>query len=148
VRRSLESPAFVEGWAHYTEELFAEECFRDGDPLYVIGMAVEALLRVTRLACSIGLHTGAMRVEEAAARFEADAFLRGTAALGEARRGTVEPTYGRYTLGKLEIQRVRGRARERWGRGYTHRRFHDALLALGMPPIGLLERALLGDLSQ
>jgi hypothetical protein len=148
VRRSLESPAFVEGWAHYAEELFAEERFRDGDPLYVIGMAVEALLRVTRLACSIGLHTGAMRVEDAAARFEADAFLRGTAALGEARRGTVEPTYGRYTLGKLEIQRVRGRARERWGRGYTHRRFHDALLGLGMPPIGLLERALLGDLSR
>jgi uncharacterized protein (DUF885 family) len=147
VRRSLESPAFVEGWAHYTEELYAEERFRSGDPLYVIGMAVEALLRVTRLACSIGIHTGAMTVEEAAARFESDAFLRGSAARGEALRGAVEPTYGRYTLGKLEIQRVRNLARSAWGADYTHRRFHDALLGLGMPPVGLLARAVVGDLS-
>ncbi len=147
VRRSLESPAFVEGWAHYMEELYAEEQFRSGDPLYVIGMAVEALLRVTRLACSIGIHTGGMTVKEAAARFESDAFLRGSAAQGEALRGTVEPTYGRYALGKLEIQRVRSLARSTWGADYTHRRFHDALLGLGMPPVGLLARAVVGDLS-
>ncbi|MEU5427052.1 DUF885 family protein [Streptomyces olivoreticuli] len=147
VRRSLESPGFVEGWAHYTEELYAEEGFRADDPRYVIGMAVEALLRVTRLACSIGLHTGAMTVDEATARFESDAFLRGRAARGEALRGTVESTYGRYTLGKMAIRQVRGRARDSWGRRYTHRRFHDALLALGMPPLGLLERAVVGDLA-
>jgi hypothetical protein len=148
VRRSLASPAFIEGWAHYSEELYAEELFRAGDPLYVIGMCVEALLRVTRLACSIGLHTGGMTVADAAARFEAVAFLRGTAAVGEARRGTYDPTYGRYTLGKLEIRRVREQTRQAWGAGYTHRRFHDALLALGMPPTGLLERALVGDLAR
>jgi Bacterial protein of unknown function (DUF885) len=147
VRRSLASLAFVEGWAHYAEELYVEERFRAGDPLYAIGMCVEALLRVTRLACSIGLHTGGMSVEDAAARFEAVAFLRGTAAVGEARRGTYDPTYGRYTLGKLEIRRVRERARETWRDGYTHRRFHDALLALGIPPVGLLERAVVGDLA-
>jgi hypothetical protein len=147
VRRSLASLAFIEGWAHYSEELYAEQRFRDGDPRYVIGMCVEALLRVTRLACSIGLHTGGMTVADATARFEADTFLRGTAAAGEARRGTYDPTYGRYTLGKLEIRRVRERARETWQDGYTHRRFHDALLALGMPPIGLLERAVTGDLA-
>jgi uncharacterized protein (DUF885 family) len=110
-------------------------------------MCVEALLRVTRLACSIGLHTGGMTVADATARFEADAFLRGTAAAGEARRGTYDPTYGRYTLGKLEIRRVRELARDTWQGGYTHRRFHDALLTLGMPPIGLLERAVIGDLA-
>lgn len=147
VRRSLASPAFIEGWAHYTEELYAEQHFRAADPLYVIGMCVEALLRVTRLACSIGLHTGGMTVADATARFEADAFLRGTAAAGEARRGTYDPTYGRYTLGKLEIRRARERANEAWQGGYTHRRFHDALLALGMPPIGLLERAVVGELA-
>ncbi|WP_369171304.1 DUF885 family protein [Streptomyces sp. R28] len=141
VRRSLESPAFVEGWAHYAEELFAEEGFRAADPRYVIGMTLEALLRVTRLACSIGLHTGAMTVKEATARFEADAFLRGKAAEAEALRGAVEPTYGRYTLGKTEILRTRAVARRTWGDTYTHRRFHDSLLALGMPPIGLLGRA-------
>ncbi|HEX5120183.1 MAG TPA: DUF885 family protein [Pseudonocardiaceae bacterium] len=147
VRRSLSSAAFVEGWAHYSEELFAEQQFRSGDPRYVIGMCVEALLRATRLYCSIGLHTGGMSVEDAAARFAAVSFLRGTAALGEARRGTYDPTYGRYTLGKLEIGRVRQRAMEVWQAGYSHRRFHDALLGLGMPPIGLLERAMVGDLA-
>jgi hypothetical protein len=147
VRRSLSSAAFVEGWAHYAEELYAEEQFRAGDPLYVIGMCVEALLRATRLACSIGLHTGGMTVEDATARFEDAAFLRGTAARGEARRGTYDPTYGRYTLGKLEIRRVRELAGATWQGDYTHRRFHDSLLALGMPPIGLLERAVLGDLA-
>jgi hypothetical protein len=147
VRRSLSSAAFVEGWAHYSEELYAEELFRAGDPLYVIGMCVEALLRATRLACSVGLHTGGMTVADATARFEEVAFLRGTAAIGEARRGTYDPTYGRYTLGKLEIRRVRERARQVWADGYTHRRFHDALLGLGMPPTGLLERAVVGDLA-
>jgi hypothetical protein len=146
-RRSLSSAAFIEGWAHYVEELYAEELFRAGDPLYVIGMCVEALLRATRLACSIGLHTGGMTVADATARFEEVAFLRGTAAIGEARRGTYDPTYGRYTLGKLEIRRVRERAREVWAGDYTHRRFHDALLSLGMPPTGLLERAVVGDLA-
>jgi uncharacterized protein (DUF885 family) len=110
-------------------------------------MCVEALLRATRLACSIGLHTEAMSVADAAARFEDAAFLRGTAALGEARRGTHDPTYGRYTLGKLEIRRVRELARQSWPDDYSHRRFHDAMLALGMPPVGLLERAIIGDLS-
>jgi hypothetical protein len=148
VRRSVSSYAFVEGWAHYSEELYAEQQFRSGDPRYVIGMCVEALLRATRLYCSIGLHTGGMSVDDATARFEAVAFLRGTAARGEARRGTYDPTYGRYTLGKLEINRVRQLAMDTWQADYTHRRFHDALLALGMPPIGLLERAILGDLAQ
>jgi hypothetical protein len=147
VRRSLTSEAFVEGWAHYSEELYAEERFRDGDPRYVIGMCVEALLRTTRLYCSVGLHTGGLSVEDATALFHDVAFLRGTAAVGEARRGTYDPTYGRYTVGKLEIRRVRERARQTWGADYTHRRFHDALLALGMPPIGLLDRAIVGDLS-
>ncbi|MGQ4485705.1 DUF885 domain-containing protein [Streptomyces sp. 372A] len=147
VRRSLESPAFVEGWAHYAEELYAEEGFRDHDPRYVVGTALEALLRVTRLTCAIGLHTGALTTEEATARFEADAFLRGRSARAEALRGAVEPTYGRYTLGKSEILRVRALARTGWGHRYTHRRFHDALLSLGMPPIGLLERAVVGDLA-
>ncbi|HEX3588177.1 MAG TPA: DUF885 family protein [Pseudonocardiaceae bacterium] len=147
VRRSLSSQAFVEGWAHYSEELYAEQQFRSGDPRYVIGMCVEALLRATRLYCSIGLHTGGMSVEDATARFETVAFLRGTAAVGEARRGTYDPTYGRYTLGKVEIGRVRQLAMDAWQSGYTHRRFHDALLALGMPPIGLLERAVVGDLA-
>ena len=104
-RRLFGSNAFIEGWAHYVEEVAIEEGFHADDPRYVIGVAIEALLRVTRLACAIGLHAGGMTVAEAARRFEQDAFLAGPAALSEARRGTFDPTYGRYTWGKLEILR-------------------------------------------
>jgi hypothetical protein len=81
-------------------------------------------------------------VEDAAARFEADAFLYGSAARAEAARATFDPTYGRYTWGKLEILRLREEARRRWRSGYSHARFHAALLALGSPPLGLMAGAL------
>ena len=135
------SGTFIEGWAHYVEEAAAEEGFRDGDPLYVVGMCLEALVRVTRLACSIGLHTGEMTVEQAASRFSQDAFLGGSAARSEARRGTFDVGYGRYTLGKLAMLDLRDQARSAWGAGYSTSRFHTAVLNLGAPPIGLLGTA-------
>jgi len=143
-RRLFGSDAFVEGWAHYVEEVAIEEGFHADDPRYVIGVSVEALLRVTRLACAIGLHTDGMTVAEAARRFETDAFLAGQAALSEARRGTFDPTYGRYTWGKLEILDLRERARREWGAGFDLPRFHAAMLELGAPPLGLLPYALEG----
>jgi uncharacterized protein (DUF885 family) len=99
-------------------------------------------VRVTRLASAIGIHTGAMTVEDAAARFEADAFLGGSAALSEARRATFDPTYGRYTWGKLAIRDARDAARQQWGAEYSHTRFHQALFDLGAPPLGLIGTAL------
>jgi len=142
VRRILTSPAFVEGWAHYIEELSLDLGFRDGDSRFAVGVAIEGLVRVTRLACAIGIHTGAMTVAEAAARFENDAFLAGPAALSEARRATFDPTYGRYTWGKLAIRALHHKARESWGDAYSHRRFHAAMFDLGAPPLGLLATAL------
>jgi Bacterial protein of unknown function (DUF885) len=138
VRRTLQSLAFVEGWAHYTEELCIEEGYRSGDARFAAGVALEALQRVTRLAVSIGTHAGTMTVAEGAARFEADAFCYGPAARTEAARATFDPTYGRYTWGKLEILRLREQARARWGPAYSHARFHDELLKLGSPPLGLM----------
>jgi uncharacterized protein (DUF885 family) len=142
VRRTLQSESFIEGWAHYAEELALAEGFRAGDPRYAAGVALEALVRATRLICSIGLHSGAMSVADATRRFEADSFLAGPAALSEARRGTFDPTYGRYTWGKLEILRLRERARQKWGSGFSLSRFHRALLDLGSPPLGLMDTAL------
>jgi len=142
VRRILLSPAFVEGWAHYVEELCLDLGFRADDPRFAVGVAIEALVRVTRLASAIGVHTGAMTVADAAARFEADAFLSGPAALSEARRATFDPTYGRYTWGKLAIRDTREAAKHRWGAGYSHPRFHKALFDLGAPPLGLLGAAI------
>ena len=142
VRRILHSEAFAEGWAHYVEELCVEEGFLADDPRFEIGVWLEALVRVTRLACAIGVHTGAMTVEDGARRFEADTHLTGSAARAEAGRALFDPTYGRYTHGKLEILRLRERAREAWGADYSHQRFHRALLDLGSPPIGLIAAAL------
>lgn len=138
VRKSLHSEAFIEGWAHYCEEMALEEGFRDGDAHYAAGVAIEGLVRVTRLAMAIALHTGAATVEEAAAEFTRHAFLQGPAALSEARRGTFDPTYGRYTWGKLEILRLREQARQAWGAQFSLPRFHRELLALGSPPLGLM----------
>jgi hypothetical protein len=142
VRQTLHSSAFIEGWAHYGEELCVEEGFGGDDPRIPIGIWLEALVRVTRLACAIGVHTAGMTIEEAARRFETDTHLAGPAALSEARRATFDPTYGRYTWGKLEILRLRERARKNWGAGFTLQRFHKAMLDLGSPPLGLLGTAL------
>jgi len=142
VRRLLHSEAFVEGWAHYAEELCVEEGFCADDPRFEIGVWLEALVRVTRLACAIGVHTAGMTVEEGARRFASDTHLSGPAALSEARRATFDPTYGRYTWGKLVIMELRDQARQQWGAGFTLQRFHAAMLALGSPPLGLLGTAI------
>ncbi len=141
VRRVLHSAAFVEGWAHYAEELCVEEGFCSADPRFAIGVWLEALVRVTRLACAIGVHAAGMTVEEGARRFEADTQLSGPAARSEARRATFDPGYGRYTWGKLVIMDLRERARKDWAAGFTLRRFHAALMDLGAPPLGLLGTA-------
>jgi hypothetical protein len=141
VRRTVHSTAFIEGWAHYAEELCVEEGFGADDPRIAIGVWLEALIRVTRLACAIGVHTAGMTVEQAARRFETDTHLYGPAALSEARRATFDPTYGRYTWGKLEILKLREQARKEWGADFTLPRFHRALLSLGSPSLGLLGAA-------
>ncbi|HTT50415.1 MAG TPA: DUF885 family protein [Streptosporangiaceae bacterium] len=142
VRRTLHSAAFLEGWAHYAEELCVEEGFRGDDPRFAIGVWLEALVRVTRLACAIGVHTAGMTVEEGTRRFAADTHVTGPAALSEARRATFDPTYGRYTWGKLLILDLREQARMQWGAGFSLLRFHTALLGLGSPPLGLIGTAL------
>ncbi|WP_424890143.1 DUF885 family protein [Streptomyces sp. XH2] len=142
VRRTLHSDAFIEGWAHYCEELALEQGFRDGDPRVAVAVAQDGLRRVTRFACAIGLHTGAMTLTDAAARFTEDVSLAGPAALHEAERGLFDPTYGRYTWGKFAILDLREQARQRWGSAFTLRRFHSALFDLGAPPLGLLHTAL------
>lgn len=142
VRRALHGEAFIEGWAHYTEELMLEEGFRSHDSRFALGVALEALVRVTRLQVSLGVHGGSMTVEDAARLFTANAFFDGPAARAEAERAAYDPTYGRYTWGKLALLDLREEARRRWGAGYSHLRFHTAVLALGSPPLGLLEHAL------
>ncbi|MGD0084618.1 MAG: DUF885 family protein [Acidimicrobiales bacterium] len=142
VRRSLCSGAFVEGWAHYGEELMVEAGFHAADPRFALGVCIEALVRVTRLAAALGVHRGTMTVDEATRRFETDAFLFGPAARSEATRATYDPTYGRYTWGKLEIMALRDEAIATWGNRFSLRRFHEALLELGAPALGTMGDAI------
>ncbi|MDI2124832.1 DUF885 family protein [Yinghuangia seranimata] len=142
VRRTLHSDAFIEGWAHYCEELALEQGFRGGGPRVAVAVAQDALRRVTRFACAIGLHTGSMTLADATARFVDDVSLSGPAAVHEAERGLFDPTYGRYTWGKFAVVDLREQAMKRWGSGFTLRRFHTAMFDLGAPPLGLLQTAL------
>jgi hypothetical protein len=141
VRRTLIGSGFAEGWAHYGEELMLEEGFHADDVRFQIGVALEALVRVTRLACAIGLHTGALDVDAATRKFMTDALVPEATARSEARRGTFDPTYGIYTWGKWLILDAREQARKEWGSEFSLRRFHDALLSLGSPPLGLMSTA-------
>ncbi len=141
-RRTLWSELFFEGWAHYCEELCLEEGFRAGDPLFQAGVAVEALVRLTRLENAIGIHTGALTVSEGARLFQEQAFIDGPAAAAEARRGLFEPTYVRYAFGKFLVRGLREQARRSWGPAFSVQRFHAELLGLGSPPLGVVPSAL------
>lgn len=141
-RRTLLSEAFIEGWAVYAEELALKEGFRGGDPRFTAGVALSALERATRMACVIGLHTGAMTEDEVARRFAEHAFFSGPAARQAVARCTYEPTWVRYTWGKLAIRDLRERARAAWGSEFSLVRFHARLLGLGAPPLGLMDAVL------
>lgn len=141
-RRVLLSQTFIEGWAHYAEEMLVDLGFRASDPRFRIGVYIEALIRVTRLSAAIGLHTGAMSLDDATELFRTDALLATGAAAAEARRGLFEPNYGRYAWGKLAIRDVAAKARAAWGEDFTLGRLHRELLALGSPPLGLLDQGL------
>ncbi|ADD43822.1 DUF885 family protein [Stackebrandtia nassauensis] len=138
VRKTLNSTAFTEGWAHYIEQLALEEGYADGDPRFAASVARDALLRVTRLACVIGLQTGTMSLADAEDRYRRDTFCGPDTARAAVGRVLRDPTTMAYTWGKLAILDLRETAKQRWGNDFSLRRFHTALLDLGAPPIGLI----------
>ncbi len=143
--RAFVSYAFAEGWAHYTEELMLEAGLRDASPEVRVGQLSNALLRNARFIASIGLHTHGWSVEEAQTFFTDEAFQSEGMAIQQAARGTYDPAYINYTLGKLLIRQLREDwTAERGGRE-AWKAFHDAFLALGGPPIPLARQKLLGE---
>jgi uncharacterized protein (DUF885 family) len=137
--------AFAEGWAHYAEEMMWEEGLR-GDPETHIGQLTNALLRDVRLLSSIGLHTQGMTVEQSETMFRELAFQDAGNARQQAARGTYDPAYLNYTLGKLMIRKLRADWTASRGGGKAWKTFHDAFLSYGGPPIPLVRRAMLpGD---
>lgn len=143
-RRLLSSPSFVEGWAHYDEQMIVDEGWGGGDPRVRLAQLGAALLRECRYVVGVKEHTQGMTVAQATEFFMRNAFMAHEPAYHEALRGTQDATYGYYTLGKLEILKLRADMKAKMGGAFTLQRFHDALLAHGDPPIPLLRPLLLG----
>ncbi len=143
VTKAFGSYAFTEGWAHYCEQMMWETVCPD-DLWARLGQLSEALLRDVRFVCALGLHTAGMTVEEATRRFVEDAFLEPAPAEEEAVRGTYDPQYLNYTLGKLMVLKLREDVRAREGDRFDLRAFHDRLLSFGTPPVPVVRRLILG----
>jgi uncharacterized protein (DUF885 family) len=137
-RKVYLSPSFVEGWAHYAEQLAIEQGLRRESHSAEIAQIHDALLRDCRLLVSVGLHTQGMELAQATQLFERQAHFERLPAEREAIRGTFNPEYFCYTLGKLAILNSRGRFLQSRFAGNL-RQFHDTLLGFGCPPIGLLD---------
>jgi uncharacterized protein (DUF885 family) len=147
VRKStLFAPAsFVEGWAHYCEHMMMESGFRRGDATLRLGQLAEALVRLARFVVGIRLHCEDLSVEQGMRFFRDEAFLEEATARREAERGTFDPTYLVYSVGKLMMLKLRRDYKEQQGGKYSLRNFHDAVLAQGSAPFWAQRRLLLGD---
>jgi uncharacterized protein (DUF885 family) len=147
VRKStLFAPAsFVEGWAHYCEQMMVEAGFRRGDVTIRLGQLAEALVRLARFVVAIRLHCEDLSVEQGMRFFRDEAFLEEATARREAERGTFDPTYLVYSLGKLMMLKLRRDYKEQQGGKYSLRAFHDAVLSQGSAPFWALRRLLLGE---
>jgi len=137
--------AFAEGWAHYTEEMMIEAGLRDGDAETRIGQISNALLRDARFLSTIGLHTKGWSVEDSKRFFIEEGFQGEGTAIQQAARGTYDPAYLNYTMGKLMIRRLRDDWTATRGGREAWRDFHDAFLSYGGPPIPLVRQQMMGE---
>ncbi len=145
LRRVLTSYSFVEGWAHYCEEMMLDAGYGGDDPHLRLAQLSEALLRNVRFVTSIEMHTRGLSQDGVARMFIEEAHLDPLPAEREAVRGTFDPGYLNYTLGKLMIRKLRDDLQRAEGGQFSLRRFHDGLLALGAPPVPLARQRFLPD---
>jgi uncharacterized protein (DUF885 family) len=147
VRKSIMfSPAsFVEGWAHYCEQMMVESGFRRQDQTLKLGQLAEALIRLARFVVSIRLHVEDWSVEQAMRFFRDETFLEEGTARREAERGTFDPTYLVYSVGKLMLLKLRRDYKEQQGAKYSQRIFHDQLLGNGTATFSVQRQLMLGD---
>jgi uncharacterized protein (DUF885 family) len=123
-----------DGWAHYAEQLVSDEGFRRDDPRYRLAETSEALTRVCRMIAGLRLHSGEWTIERAAELFEREAHLPAPAARQEAVRGTYDPTYGGYFLGKLAALKLRHDYAGAEGDRFSLREFHERVMTNGIAP--------------
>jgi uncharacterized protein (DUF885 family) len=135
--------AFGEGWAHYTEEMMYDAGLGAGKPEMRVGMVTNALLRDVRFLSAICLHSGCMKLDESEKMFREQAFADAGNARQQALRGTYDPGYLAYTLGKLMIRKL-GTDWLAKNADATPQQFHDKLLSYGTPPVPMVRREMLG----
>lgn len=145
VRTALSSASFVEGWAHYCEQMMLDEGFGGNNPKLRLSQLNLALLRLCRYLVGLRLHTQGMSYEQGVEFFMREGYQERVNAEREARRGTMDPTYLVYTLGKMEIMKLREEWQTRLGVSFRLGEFHDRLLSFGMPPIKIVRVAMLGE---
>jgi hypothetical protein len=136
--------AYAEGYAHYTEQMMLEAGLGDGNPEIEIGQLSNALLRDCRYLSAIGMHTGTMTMEQSRQMFLNECYQDEGNARQQSARGTYDPAYLNYTMGKLMIRRLREDwTRTRGGR-QAWKQFHDRFLSYGGPPIPLVRAQMMG----
>src|SRR3954447_19461583 len=141
----LFAPAsFVEGWAHYCEEMMMEAGFGRDDYGVKLGQLAEALIRLARFIVCIRLHTEDMSVEQGVRMFREEAFMEEASARREAERGTFDPMYLVYSLGKLALLKLRNDYKQQQGKSFSLKSFHDTLLGQGTAPLWLHRALMLG----
>jgi uncharacterized protein (DUF885 family) len=144
-RKMAQSYSTAEGWAHYTEQMMLEEGLGDSDPKLKIAQLQWALLRDCRVVAAIEMHTKNRTLDDAAQIFTKECGSPEPEARREAYRGTRDPGYINYTVGKLAILKLRYDYRAKMGNRFSLTEFHDQLLAAGLTPIKIIRRELLGD---
>jgi uncharacterized protein (DUF885 family) len=154
VRKLLGANTDIEGWAHYTEQMMLDEGY--GQPgagakderetkFLRLGQLQDALLRNARFIVGIQMHSGKMSFDEAVAFFQKEGYQSKETATVETKRGAGDPTYLYYTLGKLEIMKLREDMKKKQGAAFSLEEFHNNLLRQGFPPIKIVRKALMGD---
>ncbi len=144
-RKLVQSNSNVEGWAHYTEQMMLDEGYGNGDPELRAGQLLDALLRDCRYIVGIEMHTGKMTFEQGVQFFMAQGYMSHDYAERETKRGTSDPTYLVYTLGKLEILKLRADYKVKMGAKFSLEDFHNQFIQQGGVPIKLIRRAMLGN---
>jgi uncharacterized protein (DUF885 family) len=143
--RAFTSNATIEGWAHYGEHMVLEAGYGAGDPRVEMAQVTMALLRDCRCIVALDLHAGNASLREAADFIADQTYMAPIRCRQEAQRGAQDPGYLCYTIGKLMLLKLRADYQRQEGLRYTPRRFHDAFLACGAPPLPLARRMLLHD---
>jgi Bacterial protein of unknown function (DUF885) len=156
LRRVLSANTNVEGWAHYTEQMMLDAGYAQPgvgaknlreSRLIRLGQLQDALLRDARFVADIQMHRGKFTLEQARQFFVKEGFQSPKIAEIETKRGTADPTYLYYTLGKLQIMKLREDLHKKQGAAFSLGKFHDDFMSQGYPPIAIVRRVLLGDSS-